>query len=141
MAGNTRPGTYVTSPDSHIRVTNHPASASGVTPIQIIALNRPEKLNAFTTAMIDTLAAFFPTVDKDDRVKAVVFTGTGKVFSAGIDLNQDTSRGKTLPSRALRDPGGPLALAMYNCSKPIIVAFNGLSVGIGMTSTLASTIR
>jgi enoyl-CoA hydratase/carnithine racemase len=91
--------------------------------------------------MIDDLAAIFTTVDTDDRVKAIVLTGTGRAFSAGIDLNQDTSRQKLQPIRSLRDPGGTLALAMFNCSKPIIVAFNGLSVGIGMTSTLAATIR
>lgn len=40
----------------------------------------------------------------------------------------------------MRDPGGTLALSVFNCSKPIIVAYNGLSVGIGMTSTLAVAI-
>ncbi|KAF2094219.1 ClpP/crotonase [Rhizodiscina lignyota] len=135
------PTTYVNAPDSHIRITNYPSSASGVTPLQIVTLNRPDKLNAFTTDMIDNLAAFFTAIDADDRAKVIILTGAGKAFSAGIDLNMDTTRGKTLPTRVLRDPGGTVALAMYNCSKPIIVAFNGLSVGIGMTSTLAATIR
>lgn len=139
MPGNTQ--SYVTSPDSHIRITNHPTSASGVTPIQIVTLNRPDKLNAITIDMINALAGFFGIIDADDRVKAIVLTGAGRVFSAGTDLNADTSQLKEQPAAAIRDPGGTLALAMYNCSKPIIVAFNGLSVGIGMTSTLAATIR
>jgi enoyl-CoA hydratase/carnithine racemase len=91
--------------------------------------------------MMYTLATFFTSIDKDDRVKAVVLTSTGKVFSAGVDLNLDTSHFKASPTRTHRDPGGTLALAMYNCSKPVIVAFNGLALGIGMTATLAATIR
>lgn len=138
----TIPITYANAPDSHVRITNHPESSAGVTPIQIVALNRPDKLNAITSDMIHTLIAVFRAVDLDDRVKVVVLTGTGKAFSAGIDLTMDTSQVKnqSAPSE-MRDPGGTLALAMFNCSKPIIVAYNGLSVGIGMTSTLAATIR
>jgi enoyl-CoA hydratase/carnithine racemase len=80
-------------------------------------------------------------VTVDDRVKVIIFTGTGRVFSAGIDLKSDASTVKNIPVRMVRDPGGTLALAMYNCTKTIIVAYNGMSVGIGMTSTLAAAIR
>lgn len=136
------PKTYVNAPDSHIRITNHPESAPGVTSILIARLNRPSKLNAITTEMIADLITLWERVDVDDRVKVVILTGEGKAFSAGIDLNMDASNAKNLsaPSQ-MRDPGGTLALAMFNCRKPIIVAYNGLSVGIGMTSTLAATIR
>jgi enoyl-CoA hydratase/carnithine racemase len=136
------PKTYVTAEDHHVRISNHPESATGVTPIQIITLNRPEKLNAISRGMITALISFFEIIDKDDRVKVVILTGTGRVFSAGIDLNMDNSKVKdSLPVSQMRDPGGTLALAMFNCTKPVIVAYNGLSVGIGMTSTLAATIR
>lgn len=136
------PTSYVTPPDSHIRVSNYPNSAIGVTPIQIAVLNRPDKLNAITSDMIADLITLFETVNVDDRVKAIILTGAGKVFSAGIDLTMDTSKAKDItPVNEMRDPGGTLALAMFNCSKPIIVAYNGLSLGIGMTSTLAATIR
>ncbi|KAJ6022568.1 uncharacterized protein N7446_012918 [Penicillium canescens] len=136
------PDTYVNTPDSHVRITNFPESAPGVTPIQIVKLNRPDKLNAITSDMIYALMKFFSTVDVDNRVKVVILTGAGRAFSAGIDLNMDTSKTKDLlPPSEMRDPGGTLALAMFNCCKPIIVAYNGLAVGIGMTSTLAATIR
>ncbi|KAJ5194626.1 uncharacterized protein N7498_008064 [Penicillium cinerascens] len=136
------PDTYVNTPDSHVRITNFPESAPGVTPIQIVTLNRPDKLNAITGNMIYALITFFSTVDVDNRVKIVILTGAGRTFSAGIDLTMDTSKAKdSLPPSEMRDPGGTLALAMFNCSKPIIVAYNGLSLGIGMTSTLAATIR
>lgn len=136
------PQSYVTSADSHVRVANYPNATGGVTPILIATLNRPQKLNAITGDMIHSLIKLFKTVNVDNRVKVVILTGAGKAFSAGIDLTMDTSKAKdVLPPSEMRDPGGTLALAMFNCSKPIIVAYNGLSVGIGMTSTLAATIR
>lgn len=135
------PQSYCTSANTQVLISNYPDTASGVTPIQIVTLNRPEKLNAFTIEMINALEEFFTVVDVDDRVKVIVMTGAGRAFSAGIDLSIDASQRKNLPTRELRDPGGTLALSMYNCSKTIIVAYNGLSVGIGMTSTLAAAIR
>lgn len=140
--GNSIPLSYVNSAESHVLISNYPGSSPGVTPIQIASLNRPEKLNAMTSDMINDLIVFFRYVNVDDRVKAIILTGTGDVFCAGIDLNIDTSQAKNIqPVSEMRDPGGTLALAMFNCSKPIIVAYNGMSVGIGMTSTLAATIR
>lgn len=134
--------TYVNSPDSHVRVSNYPDSISGVSAIQIVTLNRPDKLNAITMNMIQDLIALFEAFDVDERVKVVILTGAGNAFSAGIDLTMDTSQMKnSSPPSEMRDPGGTLALAMFNCSKPVIVAYNGLSVGIGMTSTLAAGIR
>jgi enoyl-CoA hydratase/carnithine racemase len=92
--------------------------------------------------MIQDLIALFEAFDVDERVKVIIMTGAGSSFSAGIDLTIDTSHMKnSSPPSEMRDPGGSLALAMFNCCKPVIVAYNGLSVGIGMTSTLAAGIR
>jgi enoyl-CoA hydratase/carnithine racemase len=71
----------------------------------------------------------------DDRVKAVVVTGHGKSFCAGADLNIGFDVTDT------RDGGGELALAIYNCTKPVIAAINGSAVGVGITMTLPMTIR
>jgi enoyl-CoA hydratase/carnithine racemase len=135
------PATYSNSPQSQVRIANYPESASGVTPIVVLTLNRPDKLNAFTIEMISTLESFFRVVDRDSRVKAVILTGTGRAFSSGIDLTLDSSAPTDIPPTEVRDVGGRLALAMFNCTKTIIVAYNGLAVGIGMTSTLAAGIR
>jgi len=135
------PKSYVTPQDTPIRISNYPESTSGVSPIQIVTLNQPKKMNAINTEMIQFLITFYLTVDLDNRVKVIIVTGAGKAFSAGIDLTIDTSSSKNIPTGSLRDPGGILALAMFKCSKLIIVAYNGLSVGIGMISTLAATIR
>jgi enoyl-CoA hydratase/carnithine racemase len=135
------PETYTTPSDSHVRITNYPESAAGATPIIVVTLNRPEKLNAITGDMILSLESFFRVVDRDSRVKVVVLTAVGRAFCAGIDLSLDSRAPADIPPMEVRDMGGRLALAMYNCSKTVIVAYNGLSVGIGMTSTLAAGIR
>jgi enoyl-CoA hydratase/carnithine racemase len=135
------PESYTTPSTSQIRISNHPDSATGVTPILVATLNRPDKLNAYTGEMILGLEAFFRTVTHDDRVKVVILTGAGRAFSAGIDLTTDQMVPENLPASEIRDIGGRLALAMFNCSKTVVVAYNGLAVGIGMTSTLAAAVR
>jgi enoyl-CoA hydratase/carnithine racemase len=137
----TVPMSYTTSPDAHLRIQNHPSNSPTVTPILIATLNRPSKLNAFNIQMIASLESLFLSVDHDPRVKVVVLTGEGRAFSAGIDLTGNNAVEKDYRPSEVRDIGGRLALAMYNCSKTVIVAYNGLAVGIGMTSTLAAGIR
>jgi enoyl-CoA hydratase/carnithine racemase len=76
----------------------------------------------------------------DDRVKAVVVTGHGKSFCVGADL----TIGFPVPTNTIkshRDSGGEVALAIYNCTKPVIGAINGSAVGVGITMTLPMTIR
>ena len=61
--------------------------------IATVTLNRPEKMNAFTTQMRDELVAVFDETDADDAVRVVIITGAGRAFCAGADLS---SGGKTL---------------------------------------------
>ena len=60
--------------------------------IATVTLNRPEKMNAFTTQMRDELVAVFDETDADDAVRVVIITGAGRAFCAGADLS---SGGKT----------------------------------------------
>ena len=55
--------------------------------ILTITLNRPDKLNAFTTKMLTELIDAFDRADQDDAVKAVIVTGAGRAFCAGADLS------------------------------------------------------
>ena len=55
--------------------------------IATLTLNRPDKLNAFTTRMRDEVIAAFDATDADDAVKAVIITGAGRAFCAGADLS------------------------------------------------------
>ena len=54
--------------------------------IATVTLNRPEKLNAFTTQMRDELVAVFDETDADDAVRVVIITGAGRAFCAGAAL-------------------------------------------------------
>lgn len=127
--------------------------------ILTLTLNRPEKLNAFTGVMMAEMIDVFTKVNNDDDVRAVVVTGSGRAFCAGADLSAGaaTFDATQNPGRAernagsvdtvnwsderVRDGGGRVTLAIYECLKPVIAAVNGPSVGIGTTMQLAMDIR
>ncbi|NQV98034.1 MAG: crotonase/enoyl-CoA hydratase family protein [Acidimicrobiaceae bacterium] len=115
--------------------------------IATITLNRPERLNAFTTKMLHEIISAFDKSDADDDVRAVIVTGSGRAFCAGADLSSggDTfSRGGSDVaggSRVLRDGGGLVSLRIFNSKKPVIGAINGPAVGVGVTMTLPMDIR
>ncbi len=116
--------------------------------IATITLHRPAQMNAFTLEMGEELIQAFSLADNDDAVRVVVVTGVGKTFCAGMDLTVDGNK-FGLDDHAdvennpelIRDAGGKLALAIYQCRKPIIAAINGAAVGIGITMTLPMDIR
>lgn len=112
--------------------------------IATITLNRPDKMNAFTLTMRKELVSLFAEADRDDGVRAVVVTGSGDAFCAGADLSAGGStfdRSEETPIMEHRDGGGQVALAAFNCRKPVIAAINGPAVGIGITMTLAMDMR
>ncbi|HUR40179.1 MAG TPA: enoyl-CoA hydratase-related protein, partial [Verrucomicrobiae bacterium] len=127
--------------------------------ILTLTLNRPEQMNAFTVEMADELVAAFDRASADDAVRAIVVTGAGKAFCAGMDLSRpgnvfglDESIAPTLKDmrerlhdpaieRGVRDTGGRVTLAIFRCTKPSIAAINGAAVGIGATMTLAMDVR
>lgn len=110
-----------------------------------ITLNRPDRLNAFTSEMLHELFTAFDMADADDDVRVIILTGAGRAFCAGADLAQggDTFAGRSelTQDEMPGDEGGELARRIYNCLKPIIVAFNGPAVGVGVTMTLPADIR
>jgi enoyl-CoA hydratase/carnithine racemase len=117
--------------------------------ILTLTLNRPEVLNAFSVTMAEELVQAFNAASADDEVRAIVVTGSGRAFCAGMDLQPggnvfglDESQRPDLDGAAVvRDTGGVVTLAMYDCTKPIIGAINGVAVGIGATMTLAMDVR
>jgi enoyl-CoA hydratase/carnithine racemase len=116
--------------------------------IATITLNRPDKLNAFTTGMGREIVDAVGRADQDDGVRAIIFTGAGRAFCAGADLskgpetfaNLDRDEEHTGTSESA-DSGGKVSLAVYDCKKPIIAAINGPAVGIGVTMTLPMDVR
>lgn len=135
------PLSYETLPVTHIKLSHHPPNSPTATPILIVTLNRPEKHNAYTQAMGESLERVFQTVDIDDRVKVVVLTGAGRTFCAGADLDIGFSGAKEIDPEVYRDSGGRIALAIHRCRKPTIAAMQGSAVGVGMTMTLPAAIR
>ena len=114
--------------------------------ILTLTLDRPEKLNAFTTIMLKELLDAFDRADNDDTIKVIIVTGTGRGFCAGADLSMgantfDADSRNDRPSGLNRDGGGILSLRIYDCLKPVIAAVNGPAVGVGVTMQLPMDIR
>jgi enoyl-CoA hydratase/carnithine racemase len=120
--------------------------------IATLTLNRPDKLNAFNTLMMQEMIAAFDQTDADDSVRVVIVTGAGRAFCAGADLSAgaatfdySTRGGEEKEARTLdgvqRDGGGLLTLRIYDSLKPVIAAVNGPAVGVGVTMQLAMDIR
>ncbi|MFZ5527797.1 MAG: crotonase/enoyl-CoA hydratase family protein [Pseudomonadota bacterium] len=127
--------------------------------VLLLTLNRPEQLNAFTVEMANELVDAFTRASDDDAVRAIVVTGAGKAFCAGMDLSVpgnvfglDETQQPTLQDmqerlddpaifNGVRDTGGRVVLSIFNCKKPVIGAINGAAVGIGATMTLPMDIR
>jgi enoyl-CoA hydratase/carnithine racemase len=112
-----------------------------------VTLNRPEKLNAFNAEMIRDLLDLYEAVDADDAVRVAIVTGAGRGFCSGADLSGgadtfDSGGGDPSSERAVpRDAGGLVSLRIFECKKPVIAAFNGPAVGVGVTHTLPMDIR
>jgi enoyl-CoA hydratase/carnithine racemase len=127
--------------------------------ILTLTLDRPDQLNAFTVTMADELVDAYERASADDEVRAIVVTGRGRAFCAGMDLSVegnvfglDESLEPTMTDlrerlddpeivAGVRDTGGRVALAVYECTKPVIGAINGAAVGIGATMTLPMDVR
>lgn len=125
-----------------IRVERNEAAA-------IITLNRPEKFNAYTAQMGAELTRAINAASEDDAVRAIILTGEGKHFCAGADISDgassfDTKSGsgsKNFGGGERSEDGAGFVGALFNSKKPVITAFNGSAVGVGLTMTLPSDFR
>ncbi|MDF0528335.1 crotonase/enoyl-CoA hydratase family protein [Tsukamurella sp. 8F] len=127
--------------------------------VATLTLNRPDALNAFDLTMARELLRFFGEDAWDDGIRAVVVTGSGRAFCAGMDLSAEGNvfgLDETLRptpeefyahydeepyQTGVRDTGGKVTLAIDALPKPVIAAVNGAAVGIGATMTLAMDAR
>ncbi len=109
-----------------------------------ITLNRPEVLNAYNRTLHDALLAALEAADADDAVRAVILTGAGRGFCAGMDLSAGGETFNTKQHVKMdehRDGGGELTLRLFDMKKPVIAAINGPATGVGLTMTLACDVR
>ncbi|UDY22764.1 crotonase/enoyl-CoA hydratase family protein [Nocardioides sp. Kera G14] len=128
--------------------------------VALLTLNRPEALNAFNIQMSFDLLDFWTKRATEDDIRAVVVTGAGRGFCAGMDLTRegnvfglDESVSDVTPEAlaahldeepydtGVRDVGGKISMAVHALPKPVIAAINGPAVGIGATMTLPMDLR
>lgn len=113
--------------------------------VAVITFNRPEVLNVFRRAMFQRMLELCDTIANDNNVRAVLLTGAGRAFSAGIDLDE-VSRlfdgSMTMDeARAELNEMQELTRRMVNLPKPIVAAINGIAIGAGAEIAIASDIR
>ena len=116
--------------------------------IATITLNRPDKLNAYITPMGDEAVDAFRKARDDDAVRAIILTGAGRGFCAGVDLdhlkahqaggNAAANKG---PKLGEEDFLKKLPLELIEFPKPVIAAVNGAAIGVGITMILPCDIR
>ena len=114
--------------------------------IGTIVLNRPQRRNALSRAMLAQLAEALSDLHQEKRVRAIVLTGAGTAFCAGMDLHE-MHAAATLPDAEKTQDWGDTAEAycelvtqMIELPKPIIASVNGPAVAGGAGLVLASDI-
>ena len=109
--------------------------------IAVLTLNRPDKLNALSYALIDRLMRLLDLIEDDAALRAVILTGAGdKAFSAGADItefSESVRQGPDVALRAFVRRGQGLTARLEAFPKPVIAAINGLAYGGGCEITEA----
>src|SRR5437763_12363858 len=127
-----------TEVDQHINVQVHDG-------VGLIQLNRPEKMNAIGALTRKQLGDAIKQAEKDDAIRVVVLTGSGKAFCSGADVtemaNDGGMRSPEDVGNVLRNEYMPMLTRLRTMPKPVIAAMNGPAVGIGASFALACDIR
>ncbi len=115
--------------------------------VRRLTLNRPERLNTMTAELCGALHAAFEEIGRDRSCRAVVLTGAGRGFCAGLDLagygrapgntGEDESRDRLANQQHM----SRLVLALRGLPQPVIAAVNGPSAGFGLALALGCDIR
>ena len=108
--------------------------------VAYLTLNRPEKFNSFNRDMAVTLQGHLDDCEKDENVRCIYITGTGKAFCAGQDLAEATDPNGPEMERIVEEHYNPIILRLRNIEKPIIAAVNGVSEGACANVALACDI-
>jgi enoyl-CoA hydratase/carnithine racemase len=101
--------------------------------VRLLTLERPQKLNAFTSEGYRALRRALEEVAADPAVSVCVLTGRGRAFSAGVDLTEMSRPGGSAELGLHFDP---LLACLAGFPKPLVAAVNGLAVGFGATLLL-----
>jgi 2-(1,2-epoxy-1,2-dihydrophenyl)acetyl-CoA isomerase len=113
--------------------------------VGLIQLNRPEKMNAIGALTRRQLGEAIKQAERDEAVRVVVLTGSGRAFCSGADVTEMAdSGGMHTPEdvgNILRNEYMPMLTRLRTMPKPVIAAMNGPAVGIGASYALACDIR
>lgn len=109
--------------------------------ITVVTINRPDKLNALNSQVMDDLKDAFTNLKEDESVKVIILTGAGeKAFVAGADIAELNKLDMVL-GKAFAEKGQAVFSLIENLAKPVIAAVNGFALGGGSELALACHIR
>jgi 2-(1,2-epoxy-1,2-dihydrophenyl)acetyl-CoA isomerase len=111
--------------------------------VATLALNRPDRLNAFNATMHEEVRQALDTARDDDAVRCLLITGRGRGFCAGQDLSdRSVSAGDAPPDleASIRENYNPLIRRITSMPKPVVCAVNGVAAGAGANIALAADI-
>lgn len=112
--------------------------------VMVARLNRPEKKNALSEEMLETLRAALHSANDDPEIGCFVITGNGDAFCSGGDLGRRSQEGDPTPlerKQRLQQVTHKVALAVEQFEKPLVAAVNGAAVGAGMDLALSCDFR
>jgi enoyl-CoA hydratase/carnithine racemase len=114
--------------------------------IATMTLNRPERMNAFSPEMSDSMYRVVEDVSADNEVSVLIITGAGRAFCTGAEV-RSLANGTFRPRNQEQSPGNQnmrrlsIHVLMQRCEKPIIASINGTAAGAGLDLALACDIR
>jgi 2-(1,2-epoxy-1,2-dihydrophenyl)acetyl-CoA isomerase len=112
--------------------------------VATLTLNRPDAMNALSVELKEALGSAVDEVSRDDTVRAVVLTGTGRGFCVGQDLREHVAlleADDPAPLNTVTVHYNPLITGLATMPKPVIAAVNGMAAGAGAGLTFACDFR
>lgn len=106
--------------------------------IAVVTLARPDTLNALSASMCQEITQAMHSLEKDKSVRAIILTGQGRAFCAGIDLTEIRAGTGVVGFYRHMEAANQLIVLLTEIDKPVVAAVNGLATASGMNLALAA---